>query len=192
MPMIYLYVKRHSITGLKYFGKTYYKNPYKYNGSGTYWKSHIKKHGRQYVETLNVWEFECPEECSKFATNFSIENNIAASDEWANLILENGKDGTPPGRTFTYEHRQKLSESHKGFKHHPDSIERMKGRVLSEETRNKLSAAARGRSHDEETKLKISTSNKGKPKSTATCSICGLTTSVNNISRWHNERCKHA
>lgn len=190
--MIYLYVKQHSITGLKYFGKTYYTDPYKYKGSGTYWKKHIKKYGRHYVETLNVWQFECPEECSKFATKFSAENNIVESNEWANLITENGRDGSPNGRVFTDDHRRKLSESHKGYKHKPESIERMKGRIISDETRAKFSKASSGRRHNDETKLKISQSNKGKPKSTATCSVCGTSSSVNNISRWHNERCKHA
>jgi transposase len=42
---IYLYVKTHNKTGLKYLGKTTSKDPHKYKGSGTYWLSHIKKHG---------------------------------------------------------------------------------------------------------------------------------------------------
>lgn len=40
--MIYLYLKE-SPLGLKYLGKTE-KNPFKYNGSGLYWKSHLKKY----------------------------------------------------------------------------------------------------------------------------------------------------
>ncbi len=48
--IVYLYVKRHRKTGLLYFGKTT-KNPLKYNGSGKYWKSHLRKHGSD-VETL--------------------------------------------------------------------------------------------------------------------------------------------
>ena len=42
---IYLYIKTHNITGLKYLGKTE-KDPYRYNGSGKYWKRHLKKYGR--------------------------------------------------------------------------------------------------------------------------------------------------
>jgi len=41
---IYLYLKTHNKTGLKYLGKTI-QNPYKYQGSGEYWIPHIKKHG---------------------------------------------------------------------------------------------------------------------------------------------------
>ena len=44
MP-IYLYVKTHNKTGLKYLGKTISKDPIKYKGSGLYWRNHITKHG---------------------------------------------------------------------------------------------------------------------------------------------------
>ena len=88
----YLYVKQHSITGLKYFGKT--KNdPHTYLGSGTYWLRHIKMHGVQYVETISIWEFDNIENCKKFANEFSIKNNIVESTTWANLAPENGTDG---------------------------------------------------------------------------------------------------
>jgi hypothetical protein len=45
---IYLYVKTHNVTGLKYLGKTESNDPHKYPGSGTYWKSHLTKHGKDY------------------------------------------------------------------------------------------------------------------------------------------------
>jgi len=88
-----LYIKKHSITGLKYFGKTT-KNPYNYLGSGKLWLRHIKKHGKQYVETLWVSEiFYNKEQLIEFALNFSKENNLIESEEWANLKNENGLDG---------------------------------------------------------------------------------------------------
>lgn len=93
---IYLYVKQHTITGLKYFGKTTKKDPLKYHGSGTYWKRHIKKHGLEHVITLNIWKYENIDECSKFALDFSHENNIVESSSWANLKPENGRDGGRP------------------------------------------------------------------------------------------------
>ena len=36
--MIYLYVKNHNKTGLKYFGKTSRENPYSYCGTGSHRK----------------------------------------------------------------------------------------------------------------------------------------------------------
>jgi hypothetical protein len=41
---IYLYVKTHNKTGLKYLGYTK-TDPYHYQGSGIYWTKHIEKHG---------------------------------------------------------------------------------------------------------------------------------------------------
>ena len=41
--MIYLYIKTHNVTGLKYLGKTT-QDPYKYKGSGKRWTNHINKH----------------------------------------------------------------------------------------------------------------------------------------------------
>lgn len=92
---IYLYHKRHRKTGLNYFGKTT-KEPYDYLGSGKYWRRHLNKHGID-VETINVWEFNEQEECTKFALCFSKENNIVESKEWVNLKDEDGKDGGDPG-----------------------------------------------------------------------------------------------
>lgn len=92
MSTVYLYIKQHSITGLKYFGKTT-NDPYTYLGSGKYWLNHIRKHGKDYVKTLEVYSFENQAECSEFAMRFSEENNIVESKNWANLAPENGTSG---------------------------------------------------------------------------------------------------
>ena len=91
---IYLYVKTHRVTGLKYFGMTRKDDPYKYKGSGKKWKRHIRKHGYD-VTTDIVGMFENIEEASDFALRFSKENNIVESNEWANLIPED-VIGVPP------------------------------------------------------------------------------------------------
>jgi hypothetical protein len=94
----WLMIKKHKITGLKYFCKTTGKDPIKYLGSGTYWKRHLKEHGNE-VETVWCQLFDNKDEIYQFATNFSKENNIVdARNEngdriWANLIEENGIDG---------------------------------------------------------------------------------------------------
>lgn len=90
MSTIYLYIKQHSISGLKYFGRTIKPNPFKYPGSGSRWSRHLKKHGKQYVKTLEIWGFDDQELCTNFALKFSEENNIVESKEWANLIPEDG------------------------------------------------------------------------------------------------------
>jgi len=124
----YLYVKQHKITGLKYFGMTATKDPYVYLGSGKYWRSHLKIHGKD-VDTVNVWEFPDIEMCEKFALEFSIKNNIVESKEWANLRPENGRDGKVPGSPGLKKEnnpnwgKTKEQNSFYGKKHKPETIE---------------------------------------------------------------------
>lgn len=89
----WLYVKRHKITGLQYFGKTVSKDPYKYQGSGTFWIRHISKHGKEHIETVWVQLFDNRDELIAFANIFSKMFNIVESKDWANLCIENGTDG---------------------------------------------------------------------------------------------------
>jgi hypothetical protein len=92
-----LYIKQHSITGLKYFGKTT-RDPYKYNGSGKHWVRHIKKHGRKYIITTDVFgPFTDKDAIIEFALAFSRDNNIVESKDWANQRPENGLDGWTKG-----------------------------------------------------------------------------------------------
>ena len=83
----YLYVKTHNKTGLKYFGKTTAKDPYKYNGSGVRWKRHLHKHGVD-LTTEIIGYFTDKEECLTAAIRFSKENDIVKSKKWANLKEE--------------------------------------------------------------------------------------------------------
>lgn len=108
--MIYLYVKTHNVTGLKYFGKTTRKDFISYKGSGILWSRHLKKYGRDFSTEL-IASFECENECSKFAIQYSIDNDIVNSDEWANLKEENGLDGSPKGVKFSETHKQNISKS---------------------------------------------------------------------------------
>lgn len=122
---IYLYIKTHNDTGLKYFGKTTKRDPHKYTGSGKYWKRHLKKHGSNYSTEI-VATFEDEFACQEFALNFSKENDIVNSDEWANLQEENGLDGAPTGHAghkFTQEQLQKIAETSKQRWQDPETRE---------------------------------------------------------------------
>lgn len=85
---IYLYVKTHQKTGLKYLGKTE-RNPHTYKGSGVYWKNHIQKHGNN-VETIILTECESPQELKQWGLYYSQLWNVVESEEWANLKEESG------------------------------------------------------------------------------------------------------
>lgn len=158
--IIYLYVKQHTLTGLKYFGKTTSKNPFKYSGSGTRWRRHIKKHGKEYIITLEVWGFDDQELCTEFALKFSEENNIVESDEWANFIPENGLNGgvTVPV-LWDDEMRIRQSKIHKELWEDPDYRNKMMKRPVhfhSEETKRKIGDKHKGKKLSDEHKTRLS------------------------------------
>ena len=216
----YLYIKQHSITGLKYFGKTIKKDPVKYLGSGTYWKNHIKKHGKEFVETIWYQKFDDFETLTNFAKLFSDENNITESKGWANLSPENGLDGAAPGRKHSNKTKYLMSIKQKGIPQGPKSSEHCarisQGKMgkstgpRSEETKLKISNKLKGRKHSDEhklknsegqkgkkmsyeTKLKLSTSNKGRPPTIQpilSCPHCGKTGNKGNMNRWHFNNCR--
>lgn len=119
----WLMVKQHTITGLKYFCKTTKKNPIIYKGSGTRWSNHLKVHGRK-VDTVWYQLFEDRDTLVEFALKFSKDNDIVASDKWANLVPEDGITGWPPGQKHRPESIQKCKENAKGFKkgHRPHNL----------------------------------------------------------------------
>jgi hypothetical protein len=165
----YLYIKKHSITGMMYFGKTSKKDPYLYNGSGKLWKRHIEKHGKEHVETVWVSKaFDDKSDLIEFATFFSEEFDIVNSSKWANLIIENGVDGWTPGVKKSAETRKKMSEAVRP-QISKESCRKMSisqmghDRKHSPETRKKMSEASRP-PISEETKLRMSTSRMGKKR----------------------------
>ena len=95
----WLYIKEHSLTKLKYFGKTT-TNPDNYYGSGTYWTRHINKHGKEHVITTWKQLFVDKEQLKEFAIKFSLENKIVESESWANLAIETGESGGPRKNSY--------------------------------------------------------------------------------------------
>lgn len=197
---IYLYIKQHNVTKLKYFGKTT-RNPYTYNGSGKYWKQHISKHGLE-ISTLHVYEFDDLVKCRDFALEFSKVNNIVESAEWANLKFENGCDG---GDTSQFINYTKTHSSVKG-KTYEEIYGIDKAAELKKQRSSSNKSTKRGvrmsaeqkqkRSHpygprSEEFKNKLSTIAKNRPKPIGTCPHCGKTGVIRNLKRWHYDRCKY-
>jgi hypothetical protein len=152
--MIYLYVKTHNKTGLKYLGKTQLQDPHAYKGSGKLWRTHCSKHGYDYSTEI-IFQSESMEEIREKGIYYSDLWNIVESKDWANLTREEGTGGTIPA-SLTEEANAKRSAA-------------LKGRTLSEEHRKKLSEANKGKYwHSEETKKlaakKASAKLKGKKK----------------------------
>ena len=90
-----LYVKTHSLTGLKYLGQTSKTDPHKYTGSGKYWLKHVKKHGSNYSTEI-LYESEFKNQIDIMGIYYSELWNVVDSNEWANLKPESG-DGAATG-----------------------------------------------------------------------------------------------
>ena len=86
---IYLYVKTHNVTGLKYLGMTR-REPFQYSGSGKYWKQHLRKHGTDLTTNI-LLETENEEEFKETAIFFSNLWKVEESSEWANCKPEEGQ-----------------------------------------------------------------------------------------------------
>jgi hypothetical protein len=161
---IYLYVKTHNITGLKYFGKTI-SDPFSYNGSGLLWGQHIEEYGYD-ISTEIVGEFDDYKKCLEFALNFSLENDIVESIEWANLKLETLDGG--------WDHINSLSKKERTEKWHKwwNSLsEEERSEINKKKSRPgelngmygvKRESPFKGSVHTEESKQKISETNKNK------------------------------
>lgn len=195
---IYLYVKQHNITMLKYFGKTT-RDPYSYNGSGKYWKRHISKYGLD-ISTLYVHRFEDSEECKKFALEFSETNNIVESTEWANLKPENGSDGGDNSKfiDYTKTHSSIKGKTYEEIYGNDRGTDLRKQRALSnsrtkrgvpmsEEQKQKRRHSYGPRSN--EFKNKLSEIAKNRPKPRGKCPHCGKTGVIRNLKRWHYNNC---
>lgn len=134
MP-IYLYVKTHNTTGFKYLGKTISNDPHLYQGSGTVWKRHIKKHGYD-VTTVILLETNDPSELKEVGIYYSNLWNIVESKGFANIIPETGDGGAMP---WTAESRQKVSNALKGRKHTKEAKKNYSKAQQNQEHRQHLS-----------------------------------------------------
>ena len=100
--IIYLYLKTHNETGLKYLGITK-QDPYKYMGSGIRWRNHLSKHGNN-VTTEIIFQSDNKSEIKQKGIATSKQFDIVESDEFANLKIEEGDGG--------FDHINDGSENH--------------------------------------------------------------------------------
>jgi hypothetical protein len=90
--MIYLYLKTHNISGLKYLGKTT-KDPNTYIGSGIVWRDHLKKYGSDNITTEILFMSDDKQEIKRKGIYYSKLWNIVESKSFANLRPEEGDGG---------------------------------------------------------------------------------------------------
>ena len=192
----WLYIKQHNITGLKYFGMTTQLDPIKYRGSGKYWRLHLKTHGNK-VSTIWYQLFTDQESLTSYALNFSIENNIIESDDWANLLFEDGVGNI--GKPHTEETRRKIKEKRKFQIITEDTKRKISESNIgkhnipkSEESIQKIKEARKHQEikpHSEITKSKMSLSWGNRP--ILCCSHCNIKSkNVSLMNRYHFDNCK--
>jgi hypothetical protein len=140
--------------GLNYLGITH-KDPYKYGGSGVYWKKHLKAHNIKIneIQTLILFETNNYSELCERGRYYSELYDIVNSDEWANLIPETGENSVL-GYKFSDDAKNRMSESRKGKL--AGEKNPMFGKLVTNETREKISKANTGKKHTDVTKLKMS------------------------------------
>jgi hypothetical protein len=167
--MFYLMEKTHNKTLLKYLCRHYgtRESCFKYCGSGTYWKRHLKKHGKD-LSTEILFKTNKIEKLKQKGLYYSNLYNIVKSDVWANLVPEagegtgwwsgkKGKNNPNYRKVRSKETRQKISQTRiklgvakgknnpnfgRGLKGH---LNPLYGRPLSEETKRKISIANKGK-----------------------------------------------
>jgi len=208
---IYLYVKTHNKTGLKYLGKTESKDPHKYSGSGTYWKLHLKKHGKDYSTEI-IKECKSKEEFASWGLYYSKLWNVVESNDWANLKEETGD---ARGK-LSAESRMKISIAGLGReppnKGKTGAVGYWRGKTRSNNDKENISRGRKGKSmgHNrphtattiekiksaralqvitKESRIKVADKLRGKKQALLTCPYCQKS-GGNTMPRWHFDNCK--
>jgi hypothetical protein len=171
-----LMVKKHMITGKKYLCKTTEKNHHAYKGSGTEWKKMLEEHGREQVRTIVIFTSYSKSLFREVAERMSERLDVVASDDWANLIIENGVGGGMPGRIKSPEECEKIRQSKLGKKRGPLSAQWRenisKGNIgkkmplrgpMSEEQKKAIGEANKGKEKDATWRENLANSLRGKP-----------------------------
>lgn len=93
----FLLLKTHKCTKLKYlcFHHGTIHSCYTYNGSGSYWTSHLSKHGKD-ITTEIILESDNKDDISCKGIQLSYEWNIVQSKEYANLTIEDAQTTAEP------------------------------------------------------------------------------------------------
>ena len=166
MTIYTLYLKEHTVTGLKYLGYT--KNDItQYNGSGKYWLRHLKMHGSEHtteilLQTPNKEEIKI---MGRYYSNlWDIVNakDAMGNKIWANLRIEEGDGGT--GYVFSEEDRKKISDKSKIAWTNRESREKriasIKESLNKPEVKSKISETSKRTLADPTTKEKLKASSK--------------------------------
>jgi len=107
---LFLLLKEHNITGLKYLCKHYGTKAscMLYPGSGTRWRAHLRKHGYD-IHTTILYETDSKEYFKQKGLEYSLLYNVVLSKEFANLVPEDGSGGHESMRSPEVREKAKLT-----------------------------------------------------------------------------------
>lgn len=209
--MIYLYLKTHKNTGLKYLGMTI-KDPFKYRGSGIYWVKHIKKYGNNVdTEILSICNTNA--EIKELGSYYSELWDIVNSPQFANLVPESGNDSSGMLNKFhSKESKEKTRQSLLGHKVSDET----KYKIRTTRENNHIEPWNKGKYQeytmfDEEYKKELSIKYTGEnnpfygkqhtddfkntqretQKLQIKCPYCDKMGAMRIMKRWHFDNCKH-
>lgn len=87
--MVHICKKTHKETGLIYICKTQ-QDPFRYEGSGTMWKQHLKKYGKEH-DTEVLFSSKNIDAVRQFCLDYAKTNpEYWKKEEYANMVLESG------------------------------------------------------------------------------------------------------
>lgn len=164
----FLYIKRHKITGLLYFGKTIQKDPVKYTGSGTYWLNHSRKYGIEHIETIWYCLFTDIETLVESAINLSDIMSVQNSVDFANYIVESGISSGATGHKQSADSIEKRVLKTRGRKDTTETKRKKSEWIRTKELGEKISKSNTGRKVTEEQKLNMRNAQLGTKQSKET------------------------
>ena len=198
-----LYVKTHTLTGLKYLGFTAKADAHKYTGSGFHWKAHLRVHGKEYTTEilLETTDLQVIREQGAY---YSQLWDIVKSPYWANEKPETGPGVIPTPEMVA---KQLETKRRNGTlnSNTPERIARAKEtRIKNNTLMSNPTVAAKARQTKLANGVKTNTPEtiaKSKASKAARgiingknpdveCSHCHKVISLGNHNRWHGDKCK--
>jgi hypothetical protein len=202
--MFKLYVKTHSITGIKYIGFTAKQNAHKYTGSGFHWKAHLKVHGNHYTTDiiLETTDIQVIRDQGLYYSNLW---DVVESAAWANQKPKSGP-GVIPTRAMI--EKQLATKLLNGTLNANTPASVLKAKLTREKNNTSMSnpiirekmlaTKVKNGTLDSNTletiaKSKASKAAKGiinGKNPIVECQHCHKVISLGNHNRWHGDNCK--
>jgi len=198
---VVLYIKTHTVTGKKYFGMTTREDVHAYSGSGKYWKRHLNIHGYTWTTEIYGAYNSDDEQLEVDALEFSYDNDIVGSKDWANLIVESGTNVYVPENHSMDRVGKKHTEAAKAKMRKPKRVSQIECPVCKKvgATNNMHRYHFDNCKHSGPRAMEFVLRKLPDPTSAIVrrkvfyvkCPVCGKVGAQGNMHRYHFDNCKH-